>query len=213
MALNATKPKRQGYEVRWFNYPQIYINGKKKSLKKGDIIGKKANIRWTKDWQAIKVVDTKSKKWFQLLARPEGKKEEGLRDLINRILLRVGVFSTHGPGENMQASIDSLRNSIAPEYELLDSITIKTNIPINETQYFEASYYYGDNMIIKKIRDENGYIIIDKSIFHLDDIILDSQIIPIRIDYIDKSDPKKEIQIPIKSGINIYIIPETLEDE
>ena len=212
MALNATKPKRQGYEVRWFNYPQICINGEPITLKKGDIINKKASIRWAKDWQAIKVVDTKSKKWFQLLARPEGKKEEGIWDIIGRILLRVGVFSTH---EGEQNPIDSLANALFDEYELLDSIIIDTNIPVSNTKYFEASYEYGDSIISKKLRVLDGSIIIDKSVFSVNGTILDSQIIPIQIDYIndsyDKSDPRRETVI--KDGITFYIIPQKLEDE
>lgn len=213
--MEAAKVEKEGYEVRWFNHSKICINGKWTTLKKGKIIKKNALIKWHKDWQAMKVVDTKTKKWYQLLARPKRNKVENIWDIINGILLRIGTFSTHDPGQGVLEPVDSLRNTILEEYELLDSITISTSLPVNETQYFEATYEYGDSIIFKKLKCLNGSIIIDKSVFCINDTIIDSQIIPIQIDYINESfeefDPRRDT--PIKREIVFYIIPFFLQDE
>ena len=207
---NAQEARSDGYEVRWFNYPLISINNHPQKLRKGFVFKKSDKIKWAREWQSMKVVDIKTRKWYQFLAKPSNaEKEESIWEKITHILNRINVFSTHDP-EDSPNGFDSLEKSILSEYELIDSIVIKANVPVNETRYFKASYKFNDTIITKKLNYSEGNIIIDKSVFQIGGKLLESEVIPLRIDCIDAL---TDDEIPVKSDIIFYIVPELIADE
>lgn len=193
--------KAKIYKVLRLNHPQIYINGKQ--AKTGDTFDEKAIIRWTKDRQAMQVIDTNAQKRYLMVARPMEKKELTALE----ILTRVNHLSTHDQGDEAEP-FDKLEMSIAPAYDLLDYIAIPTDITVNDTHYFRGTYEYGDARITKQLKYENGCIIIDKSLFHVDDKRLEPRDITLNIDYVVRTPANA---IFIKSDIQLTIIPDILE--
>jgi hypothetical protein len=193
--------KAASYKILRLNHPQIFVNGK--LAKVGDVFNDQAVIRWTKERQAMQVVDTSSKKRYLMVSKSSEKKELTALE----ILTRINHLSTHAPGDDVEP-FDKLEMSIAPTYDLLDQVTIPTSITVNNTHYFRATYQYGDASVTKRLKYENGCIVIDKSLFHLDNKILEPRDIILSIDYVVKSPANA---VFIKDNIEIKIIPEILE--
>ena len=192
----------RNFRILFLNYPQIWINGK--ASKVGDVFDENAVIKWSKERQAMKVIDLNSKKRYLMVCKPTGKKEQ----TIMNILTNIEHLSTHGPGSQMGDSFDQLANDIQQTYDLLDSIVIPANITIDKSHYFIGTYKYGDTRLTKKLSCENGNIIIDKNIFFVDDKKLEPRDIILRIDYVAES---LNNTIFIKDNIEITIIPRMLE--
>lgn len=189
------------YKVLRLNHPQIFINGK--LAKAGDTFDDSAVIRWTKDKQAMQVIDMDSKKRYLMVARPSEKKELTALE----ILTRTNHLSTHAPGDEVEP-FDKLEMSIAQAYDLFDQITIPTDIIVNDTHYFRATYVYGDTRITKRLKYENGCIVIDKSLFHVDNKQLEPRDITIDIDYVIRTPANA---VFIKDNIQITAVPDHLE--
>ena len=153
----------------------------------------------------MKVIDMNTKKRYLLTSKPTEKKELTALD----IMTRINHLSTHAPGdESMMSDFDILEYSIAPRYDLLDSIMIPTTLKVNENHYFLGSYKYGDTRISKRLNHKNGSIVIDKTLFHVDAKKLDPRDILLSIEYVIKN-PNNGVMI--KSNIEINVIPENLE--
>ena len=193
--------KAASYKVLRLNHPQIFINGK--HAKVGDVFNDQAVIRWTKDRQAMQVIDTSSKKRYLMVAKPSEKRELTALEIFTRI----NHLSTHAPSGEVE-QFDKLEMSIAPAYDLFDQITIPTDIPVNDIHYFRGTYQYGDASVIKRLKYENGCIVIDKSLFHLDNKVLEPRDIILSIDYVVKTPANA---VFIKNNIQLTIIPEILE--
>ena len=190
------------FKILFLNYPQIWINGK--ASKVGDTFDENAVIKWSKERQAMKVIDIDSKKRYLMVCKPTDKKEQ----TILSILTNVEHLSTHGPENQMVDLFDQLANNIQQAYDLLDSIAIPTTIGIDKNHYFIGTYKYGDTRLIKKLSCENGNIIISKDIFFVDDKKLEPRDIILRIDYVAESFNNT---IFIKDNIEITVIPNLLE--
>lgn len=194
--------KAQNLKILWLNHPQIWINGQ--LAKVGDVFNEKATIKWFRDKQAMKVMDIENGKRYLMVARPSEKRELSVLE----ILTRINHLSTHGPEDEIQESFDALENSIQSQYDLLDSIAIPTDIPVNDNCYFLGSYKYGDTRITKRLKFVDKHIIIDKTLFNVDNKVLDPRDISLRIDYVVKS---LSNTIFIKNNIELTIIPEILK--
>ena len=189
------------YKILRLNHTLIFINGK--IAKVGDTFSDNSVIRWTIDKQAMQVMDMDSKKRYLMVARPSEKKELTALE----ILTRTNHLSTHAPGDDAEP-FDKLEMSIAPAYDLFDHITIPTDITVNDTHYFRATYDYGDTRITKRLKYENGSIIIDKSLFQVDDKQLEPRDITLGIDYVIRTPANA---VFIKNNIQITVVPENLE--
>lgn len=195
-------------KILWMNHPQILINGK--LAKVGDVFGRNDKITWAKGKpkQAMKVMDIDDNyKRYLVVAQPsENSSESGLQ-----ILIRIKNMSTHDRLDDkkiQKGSFDQLEESIQSHYYLLDSISVPTDIPVNENNYFLGSYKYGDTRISKRLGYQNGNIIIDKSIFLVDDKMLEPRDISLTIDYVVRT---LDNTVFIKDNILLTIIPDKLE--
>lgn len=191
------------YKILKLNHPQILINGKQ--AREGDVFHDNDVIRWSKDKQAMKVIDMDTSKRYLFVSQPHNKKEEK----VIEIFTRINHLSTHRPNDQaLTSEFDKLENSILSRYYLFDTIEIPTSISVDENHYFLGSYKYGDTRIIKKLNYQHGNIIIDKTIFHVDNKRLDPRDIELTIDYVVKT---PDNAVFIKDGIELIIIPEVLE--
>lgn len=191
------------YKILKINHNQIWISGK--LVKVGDVFSDKDVIKWTKDWQAMKVINLTNHRRYLFVARPHEKREQ----TILEALTRINHLSTHDSNEQeLTSEFDRLENSISNSYDLFDVIEIPTAISVDESHYFIGSYKYGDTHITKRLNYQDGKIIIDKTLFHVDNKRLDPRDIELTIDYVVKT-PNNAVYI--KGGIELTIIPEVLE--
>ena len=200
LMVNAQK-KEHTYKVLYMNHPQILIDGRQ--AKVGVFFNENSIVTWAKDGQAMKIQDVCCNKRYVLPAIPKEKKSL----TVLQILTRIGHLSTHAPGEDV-SSFEKLESTIAPQYYLLDSIDIPTDITVDETHYFRGYYRYGDARIMKRLTYKDGCIIIDKTLFHVDDKRLDPRDISLSIDYVVKTPANA---VFIKDDIKLIMVPEKLE--
>ncbi len=205
LLLMVTTTSAEKLRILFLNYPHVWINGK--PMKEGDMFELNQNtvIIWEKDKQAMKVLDIDTFKRYLIVANPAmGKKESGLE-----ILTRIKRLSTEDESDDHNlVSFEQLERIIQKEYYLMDSIAIPTPITVNEHNYFRCSYKYGDTWISKRLKHENGMIIIDKSIFNVDNKIIPPRDIFLSIEYVVKTSVNP---IAIKGNVKITIIPEKIE--
>lgn len=190
------------YKIVYLNSPDIRINDK--PAKTGDTFNDKATISWTKERQAMKVYCIETKKQMLLVARDGDVKKK--RDL-HSLLTSTHHLSTHGPGTE-STDYGKLVTSIADEYCLLDSVVVETGVALSAEKYLVASYEYGDTRIFKNMKSDGGRIIIDKSLFNVDDQVLDARDVLLDIDFVS---PEGKMPMLIKQGVKILIVPETME--
>lgn len=188
------------YKIIFLNAKQIYVEGK--LAKVGDILTDRSVVTWTKERQAMKIIDIDSNQRFLMVANDKGPKKLTVVD----ILTSVNHLSTHS--QNGMSPYDILEGSIDSHYNLLDSIHIPTDIVVNDNNYFTLSYRYGDARITKKIKYVDGNLIIDKTIFDVDNKSLVPRDISITINYVIK---KSLNPIYIKDNIKLTIIPEKID--
>jgi len=102
-------------------------------------------------------------------------------------LLHHRHLSTHD--EVVEGAEDTLYDKLArtfeDQYDLLDSISVETVVPLSEESYFQIAYDYGDTRLSKKLSHKGQNVIIDMSLFHVDNEKLEPRDIKLTIDYVD----------------------------
>lgn len=199
LIVQAQKDDRH-YKVLYMNNPEILIDQKLAHV--GTTFSDNSIIVWAKDEQAMKVQDMANKKRYVMMAIPIERKP--LTAL--QILTRLGHLSTHASNESV-SPFEELENSFAPRCLLLDSIEIPTVISVDETHYFRGWYQYGNARFMKRLSHKDGFIIIDKTLFDVNEKRLNPRNIMLSIDYVDETSGKS---VFIKDNIQLIIVPEKL---
>jgi len=189
------------YKILYLNSNQILVNGKPARV--GDEFNEKAIIKWSKERQAIKVIETNSYIRYLMVA----KLSEGKELTAYQILTRNKHLSTHVDATTIN-NIVKLKSDLADGYDLLDTIEIPTKLKQDNSHYFLCTYQYGDTKLIKKLMCDKEMLVIDKSIFWVDGEKLDPRDIVISISYVDGI---PETPVFIKKYIDITIIPDIIE--
>ena len=195
--LGADSPQK--YKVLYVNSADVTVNGK--PVKVGDVFDQNAIVRWTKERQAMKVIGLDDHKRYVMVNKPTEQNNISVLD----ILTHTSHMSTHDNGMGQEASPrDRLEQSIAPHYDLLDSILIPSTLPVNKNCYFLGSYKYGDTRLTKPLRCVSGQIVIDKNLFVVDGEHLEPRDILLTIDYMTE----QGLPMFVKDNISLTIIPE-----
>jgi len=182
------------------NYPTLHINGK--PAKVGDVFDDKAIVRWSKERQAMRVFNLDKKKQILMVAHTVNPKGNSITD----ILTANKHLSTHSTSSQTPPSLlRMLQHTFEKQYDLMDTIKINSPISLSDKKYFQASYYYGDSRITKKLNSNGGEVYIDRSIFNIDGKQLEPRDVEIDIDFVDETDSTFAF---VCSGIEIYIVPE-----
>ena len=177
------------------------INGQ--PAKVGTTFNEKSVIRWSEERQAMKVIEKETNTRYLFVAKLVVSKEETPYE----ILTRKKHLSTH-EGSETANKIQKLKMSLADEYELMDSVELRTELKIDNSHYFLATYEYGDTKLTKKLGNKGQDIIIDKSLFQVDGKNLEPRDITISLSYVD-GNPKAPIFV--KRYIDVTIIPEKID--
>lgn len=188
----------ENYKVLYVNDTSLtYIDGKK--VEKGDVISDANTIKWEKEKQAVKVINLTTKKQ-SLFTSTEWARAKGLGALVY-----VRRASTQASGNSYYAK---LFNTFKNEYELLDSIEVETDIELSDSCYFTAAYMYGDTKLVKRLSHHDGKVIIDKSLFDIDNKKLDPRDVTLSVEYVNKQEMKYTF---VRDKIDLLVFPERIE--
>ena len=186
------------YKVLFVNDTNLkYTNGK--VVKKGDVISDVSTINWEKERQAVKVINQSTKR-ITLFTGKNWVRAKG-----SGAMVYIKHTSTQITDDNFYAKLFSIFDS---QYDLMDKIEVSTDIELSDNCYFTAAYMYGDTKLVKKLGHEDDKVIIDMSLFNIDGKVLEPRDIEISIEYVNERDMKT---ISVRDGIDIFIIPETVD--
>jgi len=173
--------KADSFKVLYVNDSNLkYVNGK--NVKVGDIFSNVQDILWEKDKQAIKAINMETKKQTLFVGKSWIKKS-GIDAMFHHRHL-----STHDElDENAEATIfDKLARTFEDQYDLLDSVMVETQVELSTKRYFQMTYEYGDTKLTKKLNHSGKNVIIDTSIFNVDEEKLEPRDVMLTIDYINE---------------------------
>ena len=188
----------ENYKVLYVNDTSLTYNDGRK-VEKGDIISDANTIKWEKEKQAVKVINLTTKKQ-SLFTSTEWARSKGLGALVY-----VRRASTQASGNSFYAK---LFNTFKNEYELLDSIEVETDIELSDSCYFTAAYMYGDTKLVKRLSHHDGKVIIDKSLFDIDNKKLDPRDVSLSVEYVNKQEMKYTF---VRDKIDLLVFPEKIE--
>lgn len=203
LTLGINQMKADSFKVLFVNDANLkYVNGK--NVKVGDVFSNVQDILWEKDKQAVKAINMATKKQTLFVGKNWIKKT-GIDALLHHRHL-----STHDElDENAEATIfDKLARTFEDQYDLLDSISVETTVPLSEESYFQIAYDYGDTRLSKRLSHKGKSVIIDMSLFHVDNEKLDPRDIKLTIDYVDGTTG----QTIFVKDVEISYIPNQIEN-
>ncbi len=186
------------YKVLFVNDANLkYRDGR--TVKKGDIISDANTIKWEKERQAVKVINQSTKR----MALFTGK--NWVRAKGSGALVYIKHSSTQAGDDNIYAKLFNIFDS---QYELMDMIEIPTDIEQSDECYFTASYMYGDTKLMKKLAHKDSNVIIDLSLFNIEDKKLEPRDVQLSIEYVNEKEMKT---ISVRDNVDIFIIPAEIE--
>ena len=203
LTLGINQMKADSFKVLFVNDATLkYVNGK--NVKVGDIFSNVQDILWEKDKQAIKAINMETKKQTLFVGKSWIKKS-GLDALLHHRHL-----STHDElNENTEPTLfDKLAKTFEDQYDLLDSVIVETQVDLSAKRYFQITYEYGDTRLTKKLSHSGKNIIIDTSIFNVDEEKLEPRDVMLTIDYIN-DDTGETIFV---KDVEISFIPNQLDN-
>ena len=181
LTLGINQMKADSFKVLFVNDANLkYVNGKK--VKVGDIFSNVQDIQWEKDKQAVKAINMTTKKQTLFVGKSWIKKS-GIDAMFHHRHL-----STHDEfDENAEATIfDKLARTFEDQYDLLDSVMVETQVELSAKRYFMITYEYGDTRLTKKLSHSGKNVIIDTSIFNVDEEKLEPRDVMLTIDYFNE---------------------------
>ena len=196
-----SKSPVEQYKIMAMNDGDILVNGKRASI--GLIFDDKAVITWKKEKQAMRVVNLKSKKQYLMFSF--SMKRNNLT--AYEVLTSNRHLSTHTSDTDVKTLYSKLTSLFDEQYLLMDTIMIATDVSLDDTHYLQATYEYGDAQITKKLEYTDGHIVIDRSLFDIENKHLEPRDIFLVIEY---KDEKSGMMMFVKADIELRLVPEKL---
>lgn len=167
------------FKILYLTTPDITIGGK--TLKIGDTFAGNASINWTTPRQAMKVMNTSTKKQSLVVAE----KYTGSKSAdMDSYFVSSRQLSTR-KGE----LINTLEMGVVlgESHYLLDSIEINTLLSVDNDRFFFASYDYNGEVINKKLKCDNGVLIFDRDLFTIDGKAIEPFDVTLNVWYMDRT--------------------------
>lgn len=179
VAVTALTVTADSFKILYLTTPTITIGGK--VCKVGDVFPGDAAITWTAPRQAMKVLDTATKKQSLVVAE----KYRGSKSAdMNSYFVQSKQLSTRR-GELINTM--ELGMVLAEQHYLLDSIAIPTSLPVDDSHFFFASYDYNGETINKKLTYRDGELIFDRSLYSIDGKAITPFDVVLSVWYMDRS--------------------------
>lgn len=180
LMLGTNQIQADNFKVLFVNDTNLkYINGK--GVKVGDVFSDVKEILWEKEKQAVKAINLSTKKQTLFVGK-NWMKKTGIDALLHHRHLSTHDEVVEGAEDTLY---DKLARTFEDQYDLLDSVSVETAVPLSEKSYFQIAYDYGDTRLSKKLSHKGQNVIIDMSLFHVDNEKLEPRDIKLTIDYVD----------------------------
>ena len=194
-ALAITNAKT--FEIKILNTPTINIGGK--NLKIGDKFDDKAQIAWSSDKQAMKVLSDDNKIYVLSNKLLNKYKAKTFADYITS----VKSATVRNDGKNFPITVADHRAIFESDFVLLDSISIIVGWRTNDSSYFEATTTnLGDKNFSFIIPSKGNVLTISNDVFT--QLPADTTYVILSIDYIEKEYGETT---PITDSTKIEIVP------
>lgn len=192
MAYSACLRAQEQFKILFLNESPIEIGGK--SCQVNDIINSTDNIVWKSQKQVMKILNLTNQRQSILAARGFNKRKYRT---ISSYLTQKKRLSTRD-GEALL--LPQLKDYLSNTFYLIDSIFVKTLVPIDDNHFFYADYQYEGEVIHKRLPVTSNGFLIDFSLY-----VIDGDSIPpfetnVNIFYYNKL---KEEVIPITNKMHI----------
>ncbi|EDY96539.1 hypothetical protein BACPLE_00982 [Phocaeicola plebeius DSM 17135] len=186
---------QEQFKILFLNESPIEIGGK--YCQENDIFNSKDKIVWKNDKQVMKVLNLTNQRQSILAARGF---KNGKHRTISSYLTQNKRLSTR---DSEALLLPQLKDYLSNTFYLIDSICVKTLVPMDYNHFFYADYHYKGEVIHKRLPITSNGFLIDFSLY-----IIDGDSIPpfetnVDIFYYDKL---KEEVIPITNKMHIVPI-------
>lgn len=179
IAASALALSADNFKILYLTTPDIVIGGK--TYKVGDVFAGDAPIKWSAPRQAMKVLNTTTKKQSLVVAE----KYSGTKSAdMNSYFIQSKQLSTR-QGEIINTM--ELGIVLSEQHYLLDSIAVKTSLPVDDVHFFFASYDYNGETINKKLNCTDGTLIFDRSLYSIDGKAIEPFDITLSVWYMDRT--------------------------
>ena len=166
------------FKILFLTTPSITIGGK--TCKVGDTFAGDAAISWTAPRQAMKVLNTTTKKQSLVVAEKfSGSKSADM----NSYFVQSKQLSTR-QGELINTM--ELGIVLGESHYMLDSIAVKTSLPVDANHFFFASYDYNGETINKMLTCKDGELVFDRKLYTIDGKAIEPFDLPLSVWYMDR---------------------------
>lgn len=185
LALVAVTARPDEFKILYLTTPTITIGGR--TLKAGDTFAGSAHIAWSAPRQAMKVMNTATKKQSLVVAdKFTGSKSA---DMDSYFVASKQLSTRQGELINTL----ELGVVLGQQHYMLDSIEVSTSLPVDDSRFFFASYDYNGETINKKLKCENGMLTFDRSLFTIDGKVIEPFDVTLTVWYMDRGAGNKTL--------------------
>lgn len=151
---------QERYKILFLNISPVEIAGRECNV--NDCFNIDEKIVWKNEKQIMKVISLSSQKQSVIAAREF---TENKHKSLSSYIIQTKRLSTR---DGASLPLPQLKEYLTGTFYLIDSIKIKTLLPINDSHFFYASYKYDGEVIHKKLPSTDNVFIIDYSLFTID---------------------------------------------
>lgn len=167
------------FKILYLTTPDITVGGK--TLRVGDTFAGTAPISWTAPRQAMKVLNTATKK--QSLVVAEKYRECKSRDMASYLVASKQLSTRRGELINTL----ELGVALGETHYLLDSIRVETKLPVDDNRFFFATYDYNGETINKKLVGDGNALVFDRSLYTIDGKAIEPFDVTLSVWYLDRT--------------------------
>lgn len=183
---------QEQYRILYINSNSIDIGGKQCHV--NDCFSADDKIRWKNKNQVMKVICLSTQQQRIFAARDLKKSKH--KTLSSYISQRKHMSTRDG----VLLSLSQLEDCLADTFYLIDSIEIKTIVPVDEHHFFYAEYCYKGDSILKRLPTIEQGFLIDFSLFTIDGKPITPFETDLSIFYLDET---KSASTPITAKMHI----------
>lgn len=173
------------FKILYLTTPDITVGGK--TLRVGDTFTGTAPISWSAPRQAMKVLNTSTRR--QSLVVAEKYKECKSRDMASYLVASKQLSTRRGELINTL----ELGVALGETHYLLDSIAVETKLPVDGNRFFFATYDYNGETINKKLAGEGGRLVFDRSLYTIDGKAIEPFDVTLSVWYLDRASGTKTL--------------------
>ena len=168
---------QERYKILFLNMSPVEIAGRECNV--NDCFDIDEKIVWKNEKQVMKVLSLSSQKQSVIAAREFS---GGRHKTLSSYLVQTKRLSTR---EGASLPLPQLKEYLSDTFYLIDSIKVKTLLPVNESHFFYAGYEYAGEFIYKKLSSTDNDFIIDYSLFIIDGVPVRPFETPLSVYYMD----------------------------